>query len=104
MSIPPRAVERAKSEEGPRAQRRAGISAFAQRRQRAYLNHMPEASAKLCPMCRKPAADRFRPFCSARCKDVDLNRWFKGTYAIPAVESEDDSEAPEPANRERRSD
>ena len=57
---------------------------------------MPESPAKLCPICRKPAADRFRPFCSARCKDVDLNRWFKGAYAIPAVEAEDeDGEAPE---------
>ena len=56
---------------------------------------MPESSAKLCPICRKPAADRFRPFCSARCKDVDLNRWFKGAYAIPAAESADDSEEQE---------
>ena len=77
---------------------------FAQRRRRAYLNGMPESPAKLCPICRKPAAEGFRPFCSARCKDVDLNRWFKGTYAIPAVESEDNSEGPEPVNRERRSD
>ena len=65
------------------------------RPRRAYLNGVPESSAKLCPICRKPAADRFRPFCSARCKDVDLNRWFKGTYAIPAAESADDSDEPE---------
>jgi endogenous inhibitor of DNA gyrase (YacG/DUF329 family) len=65
---------------------------------------MPEAPAKLCPICRKPAAERFRPFCSARCKDVDLNRWFKGAYAIPAVESEDDSEGQEAPPRERSKD
>lgn len=47
---------------------------------------------KPCPLCGKPAAERFRPFCSGRCKDIDLNRWMKGVYAIPAVESEDDSE------------
>ena len=50
---------------------------------------------KSCPTCGKPAAERFRPFCSARCKDVDLHRWFAGTYAIPAVESDDDSQGQE---------
>jgi endogenous inhibitor of DNA gyrase (YacG/DUF329 family) len=54
----------------------------------------PSAS---CPICRKPAAERFRPFCSGRCKDVDLHRWMSGVYAIPAVESEDDSEGGEAA-------
>jgi len=46
---------------------------------------------KSCPICGKPAAERFRPFCSGRCKDVDLNRWLSGNYAIPGVESADDS-------------
>jgi len=46
---------------------------------------------KPCPICQKPAMERFRPFCSARCKDVDLGRWFSGAYAIPAVESDDDT-------------
>ena len=36
-----------------------------------------------CPICRKPSAERFRPFCSKRCADIDLNQWFKGGYAIP---------------------
>ncbi|MGB1157763.1 MAG: DNA gyrase inhibitor YacG, partial [Alphaproteobacteria bacterium] len=30
-----------------------------------------------------------RPFCSDRCRDVDLNRWLTGAYAIPAVEEPD---------------
>ena len=47
--------------------------------------------AKPCAICGKPAVERFRPFCSSRCKNVDLNRWFSGTYAIPAEESADDS-------------
>ena len=64
---------------------------------------MPEAPNP-CPICRKPATERFRPFCSQRCKDVDLNRWFKGAYAIPAVELEDDSEGPEAGSRERNGD
>ena len=62
-----------------------------------YLDGMAEPSylPKPCPICGKPAAERFRPFCSGRCKDVDLHRWLSGHYAIPAVESDDDSEGQE---------
>ena len=49
-----------------------------------------------CPICGKPAEHRFRPFCSRRCADVDLHRWFSGTYSVPAVEEEPDFEAVEP--------
>jgi endogenous inhibitor of DNA gyrase (YacG/DUF329 family) len=35
---------------------------------------------------------RFRPFCSARCRDVDLGHWFSGAYAVPAVEADDDQD------------
>jgi hypothetical protein len=41
-------------------------------------------AAKPCAVCGKPSVERFRPFCSKRCADVDLNRWFSGSYAIPA--------------------
>lgn len=50
--------------------------------------------AKRCPICRKPAAEAFRPFCSKRCADVDLNRWLVGTYAIPTNEMEEDEAQP----------
>lgn len=46
--------------------------------------------ARTCPICGKPALVNHLPFCSARCADVDLNRWLKGTYAIPAVETDED--------------
>ncbi|HAQ35196.1 MAG TPA: DNA gyrase inhibitor YacG, partial [Alphaproteobacteria bacterium] len=36
-----------------------------------------------CPICKKPVQHDFRPFCSKRCADIDLGRWFKGDYAIP---------------------
>jgi len=50
---------------------------------------------KPCPHCGKPAAEQFRPFCSARCRDVDLNRWLSGAYAIPAKDDDDeDGEKP----------
>jgi endogenous inhibitor of DNA gyrase (YacG/DUF329 family) len=38
-------------------------------------------------------AGRFKPFCSRRCADVDLGRWLKGGYAIPAVENDDETES-----------
>lgn len=44
---------------------------------------------KSCPTCGKPAVATYRPFCSRRCADVDLGRWLKGDYRIPAVEPPD---------------
>jgi endogenous inhibitor of DNA gyrase (YacG/DUF329 family) len=36
-----------------------------------------------CPICGKPRSERYDPFCSKRCADVDLHRWLKGSYIIP---------------------
>ena len=47
--------------------------------------------AKGCPTCGADATRETRPFCSKRCADVDLGRWFQGAYAIPAVDAADDS-------------
>lgn len=58
-----------------------------------------------CPICSKPSAAPFKPFCSRRCADVDLSRWLKGGYAIPgapADEQEGDGQssgAESPENR-----
>jgi hypothetical protein len=41
-----------------------------------------------CPICGAPRERRYRPFCSRRCADVDLNRWLSGRYALPAEEEE----------------
>lgn len=52
-----------------------------------------------CAICGKPSAEAFTPFCSARCRQVDLNRWFTGAYAVPAQDDEpglDDDEATQP--------
>jgi endogenous inhibitor of DNA gyrase (YacG/DUF329 family) len=52
-----------------------------------------------CPICRKPADPKYRPFCCRRCADVDLGRWLTGGYAIPAGEEDPDEDAdrtPEP--------
>jgi endogenous inhibitor of DNA gyrase (YacG/DUF329 family) len=42
---------------------------------------------------------RHRPFCSRRCADVDLGRWFTGAYAIPGEPVTDDEAGSEPPDR-----
>ena len=58
----------------------------------------------LCPICKKPVADSsvtsterargksYFPFCSERCKLIDLGRWLGGRYQIP-VERDDSDES-----------
>jgi endogenous inhibitor of DNA gyrase (YacG/DUF329 family) len=48
-----------------------------------------------CPTCGKPAQQKSYPFCSARCAHVDLNRWLRGVYSIPAEEADDPVETSE---------
>ena len=40
-----------------------------------------------CPQCGKPAVEAYKPFCSRRCADVDLARWLREDYRIPAAET-----------------
>lgn len=54
-----------------------------------------KAMGRACPICRKPTAEAYRPFCSKRCADVDLNRWLTGSYAIP-VSADDDEDGDQP--------
>jgi endogenous inhibitor of DNA gyrase (YacG/DUF329 family) len=54
---------------------------------------MPDARRRNpCPICGKSAAAEFRPFCSRRCADVDLNRWLSGVYAVAVTEDEEEDE------------
>ena len=48
-----------------------------------------------CPICGKPTAADYRPFCSRRCADVDLGRWLTESYCIPA-DTEEEAEEQEP--------
>ncbi len=67
-----------------------------------------------CPICARASDARYRPFCSARCADVDLARWLSGSYAVPSDDPEDTEEieralsqaddaadAPDPKDRRR---
>jgi endogenous inhibitor of DNA gyrase (YacG/DUF329 family) len=47
-----------------------------------------DRKARPCPICGKPAQEATRPFCSKRCRDVDLNRWLSGAYVVPGSESD----------------
>ncbi len=51
-----------------------------------------KSASDSCAICGKPVQERYKPFCSARCADVDLNRWLSGRYVIPGAETPDDEE------------
>ncbi len=50
-----------------------------------------------CPICRAKVTDDSpaRPFCSARCRLVDLGNWLGGRYRIPGERNLDESAVPE---------
>jgi endogenous inhibitor of DNA gyrase (YacG/DUF329 family) len=62
-----------------------------------------KTASNSCAICGKPVEVRFKPFCSKRCADVDLNRWLSGSYVIPGAEITEDDEAQQAAPL-RRSD
>ncbi|MCS6879406.1 MAG: DNA gyrase inhibitor YacG [Geminicoccaceae bacterium] len=64
----------------------------------------PERARKprLCPLCGKPTDPRYRPFCSALCRDRDLLAWLEERYAVPALADEAAASKPAEASRERR--
>jgi endogenous inhibitor of DNA gyrase (YacG/DUF329 family) len=61
-------------------------------------------AAVKCPTCRKETAwenNPYRPFCSERCKIIDLGAWSQERYRIPAAETEFDPDADEENGRPR---
>lgn len=46
-----------------------------------------------CPICDKPTAPAYKPFCCKRCADVDLARWLNGSYVIAGEALEEDDPA-----------
>jgi endogenous inhibitor of DNA gyrase (YacG/DUF329 family) len=43
------------------------------------------SARRRCPICGRPVEQRYRPFCSPRCAEVDLGRWIGGDYRIPGA-------------------
>jgi len=61
------------------------------------------AASRPCPICGKPADAAQRPFCSPRCRQIDLNRWLSEVYRVPAPPEPDDEETrPPEADRDDR--
>ena len=48
-----------------------------------------------CSICGKPVQPAYRPFCSKRCADVDLQRWLTGSYVIPGEDADDGHRSPD---------
>jgi uncharacterized protein len=46
-----------------------------------------------CPICGAEPAGRYRPFCSARCADIDLARWLNESYRVPGDPAEPPAES-----------
>ena len=49
-----------------------------------------------CPICGRRLAGSpgdwpFRPFCSQKCKTIDLGRWLSESYSVPAEEADEES-------------
>ena len=58
-----------------------------------------------CPQCGKSvmwdAANRYRPFCSERCRLIDLGAWASENYRIPVRETKDDVESEPPPGEQQ---
>jgi endogenous inhibitor of DNA gyrase (YacG/DUF329 family) len=59
------------------------------------------SAARPCPICGRPAEEAtHRPFCSARCRQIDLSRWLGEVYRVPAAPTEPDDEPPDDDGKE----
>ncbi len=55
------------------------------------MKHEPfDQRGPVCPICGKPPTDKYHPFCTLRCANIDLNRWLGEQYVIPVKETEED--------------
>ena len=56
-----------------------------------------------CPTCQGPSLfapeNRWRPFCSERCRMIDLGAWANDEYVVPGQPVEADDDIPPPGPR-----
>ena len=56
----------------------------------------PKVRTVRCPQCGRPAVyapeNKFRPFCSERCKLIDLGQWADESFRIPVEKNPTSSE------------
>jgi endogenous inhibitor of DNA gyrase (YacG/DUF329 family) len=55
-----------------------------------------------CPICKKVVGSKTPdfPFCSERCRTIDLGKWASGSYVISSPVSDTDSDFEVEANSE----
>jgi endogenous inhibitor of DNA gyrase (YacG/DUF329 family) len=66
---------------------------------------MPAPTIVNCPRCGaavewKPE-NRYRPFCSERCKLIDLGAWATESYRVPVEPQDDEDTDSDPADEKR---
>ncbi len=61
---------------------------------------MGQAMLKNCPICRKKAVEKYMPFCSSRCADIDLGGWLGEKYRVQTNEGPDQPNSNEDADIE----
>ncbi|MBX4336467.1 DNA gyrase inhibitor YacG [Bartonella raoultii] len=52
----------------------------------------PKRPVHPCPICGQMSQQNTYPFCSARCRAIDLNRWLSGAYILPPFAQKTDEE------------
>ena len=65
---------------------------------RAVPANRIKSSPVTCPICRRrfdPLTSRAMPFCSARCRLIDLGRWLGEEYSVPAPKHDAEEDAGE---------
>lgn len=64
------------------------------------MTHDHDPAVVACPTCSAAvswtAENRYKPFCSERCKLIDLGQWATEKYRVPAEEQEPEDESPLP--------
>jgi endogenous inhibitor of DNA gyrase (YacG/DUF329 family) len=67
---------------------------------------MPEARVVACPNCGKNVQwipmNKWRPFCSERCKLIDLGAWASEKYRVPVAEENDEPGSTPAADRSQQ--
>jgi hypothetical protein len=62
----------------------------------------PKPRMVSCPQCGKTVAwdpaNPYRPFCSERCKMIDLGAWASESYRVPVTENKEEPESDEPGH------
>jgi endogenous inhibitor of DNA gyrase (YacG/DUF329 family) len=54
-----------------------------------------------CPICKRefnPTTTPAMPFCSERCRTIDLGRWLDESYGLPVTPDPEADELPEPGD------